>query len=138
MEIELIAKFKSTDINYGYNIQNGGNGIGKHSIDTIKKITDKCKFSKKTHCDGIIFNSLTECANYYGINNHTMETWVNNKNPTHSEFKEMNLRYATEKDLNKYEKYDSKKQGDKANIVINIINKGELICINHYIVNIDR
>lgn len=37
-EIELIAMYKSNDSNYGYNIENGGNGVGKHSQETIEKI----------------------------------------------------------------------------------------------------
>lgn len=37
-EIELIAYYKTTDQECGYNIENGGNSIGKHSEETKKKI----------------------------------------------------------------------------------------------------
>ena len=38
-EIELIAKYKSNQKGYGYNISNGGSTIGKHSEETRKKIS---------------------------------------------------------------------------------------------------
>ena len=38
-EIELIAFYKSNNIKYGYNIENGGNSNGKLSEETKKKIT---------------------------------------------------------------------------------------------------
>ena len=37
-EISLISMYKSNQRKYGYNIENGGNSIGKHSIETNKKI----------------------------------------------------------------------------------------------------
>ena len=37
-EIELIKQFNTTDKRYGYNLDNGGNGVGKHSANTINKI----------------------------------------------------------------------------------------------------
>lgn len=37
-EIELIAFYKSDQIKFGYNIQHGGNSIGKHAEETKKKI----------------------------------------------------------------------------------------------------
>lgn len=37
-EIELIALYKSDQREYGYNIEHGGNSIGKHSEETKKKI----------------------------------------------------------------------------------------------------
>lgn len=37
-EIELIKKYNTTDSRYGYNIENGGSTIGKHSKETKKKI----------------------------------------------------------------------------------------------------
>lgn len=42
-EIELIAFYKSTNPQYGYNIENGGNSIGKLSEETKKKISDANK-----------------------------------------------------------------------------------------------
>ena len=37
-EIELIKEYNTTDSRYGYNIENGGSTIGKHSVETKKKI----------------------------------------------------------------------------------------------------
>ena len=37
-EIELIKKYNTTDSKYGYNIENGGSTIGKHSEKTKRKI----------------------------------------------------------------------------------------------------
>lgn len=42
-EIELIAVYKSNNPEYGYNIQNGGNTLGKHSEETRKKISESNK-----------------------------------------------------------------------------------------------
>lgn len=39
LEIELIAKYNSTDNKYGFNIENGGYGKGKHSSETLKKMS---------------------------------------------------------------------------------------------------
>lgn len=38
-EIELISKYKTCNSKYGYNVENGGNSIGKHSKETRKKIS---------------------------------------------------------------------------------------------------
>ena len=38
-EIELIKKYNTTDSRYGYNIENGGSTIGKHSEETKRKIS---------------------------------------------------------------------------------------------------
>lgn len=46
-EIELIAKYKSTKREFGYNIENGGNSVGKISKETKMKIS---KTLKGRHC----------------------------------------------------------------------------------------
>ena len=38
-EIELIKKYKTNNPKYGYNVENGGNSIGKHSKETRLKIS---------------------------------------------------------------------------------------------------
>ena len=43
MEIELIAKYKSNEREFGYNIENGGNNIGKMSEESKKKISEANK-----------------------------------------------------------------------------------------------
>lgn len=40
IERELIAANMSTDFRFGYNMEHGGNGIGKHSEETKRKIGD--------------------------------------------------------------------------------------------------
>ena len=42
-EIELISAYRSNNPEYGYNIQNGGNTSGKHSVETRKKISKSNK-----------------------------------------------------------------------------------------------
>lgn len=42
-EIELIATYNSNCREYGYNIENGGNSIGKHSEETRRKISHHLK-----------------------------------------------------------------------------------------------
>ncbi|MDY4495005.1 MAG: GIY-YIG nuclease family protein [Erysipelotrichaceae bacterium] len=39
MEIKLILKYNATNQSFGYNIQNGGNSIGKHSEETKVKMS---------------------------------------------------------------------------------------------------
>ena len=143
MEIELIAKYRSNERDYGYNIENGGNTIGTHSITTRKKISEsrlgeKNHKSKKVFCDNLIFNSIKECSNYYGMNsNGTMTYWLNGKNKMPLDFQKLNLRYATDEDLNKYERYDSSKHVNKSNVIINDINIGvsKLIHCDNFIFN---
>lgn len=45
-EIELIAQYNTTDSKYGYNIENGGSTIGKHSELTKRKISIANKGNK--------------------------------------------------------------------------------------------
>lgn len=50
-EIELIARFKTNDPNFGYNIDNGGNCFGSHSPETKKKISE-AQLGIKNHMFG--------------------------------------------------------------------------------------
>ena len=43
MEVALISLFKSTNREFGYNMQNGGNSVGKHSEETRNKISESHK-----------------------------------------------------------------------------------------------
>lgn len=43
LEIKLIKEYKSNDRSYGYNIDNGGNSIGKHNEETKIKISKSQK-----------------------------------------------------------------------------------------------
>ena len=51
IEIALIKEFKTTDPEYGYNIENGGNCIGTHSEETKKKISE-AQIGCKNHAWG--------------------------------------------------------------------------------------
>lgn len=48
LEIELIAKYKSNQRNFGYNVANGGNSTGTMSDETKKKISNTLKGVPKT------------------------------------------------------------------------------------------
>ena len=125
MEIELIAKYRSTEQDRGYNIDNGGNTTGTHSIETRKKMSKnhadikggKHPLAKKVYCDGLIFDCLTQCGDYYSINRRTINRLIKGEIKMNSNFQNLNLRYATNEDLNKYEKYDASKHGNNVNIV---------------------
>ena len=170
MEIELIKQYRSNERNYGYNIESGGNSNGKVSEETRKKIsesnkgkkhTEKTKkkmrenhksvkgcenpTSKKVFCDTMIFECVVDCANYYGINYGTMTSWLKGKNSMNLDFQQLNLRYATNDDLNKYEKYDANKHGDKSNKINkalkfiycdNLIFNSITDCANYYSISI--
>lgn len=45
-EIKLIKKYKTNNPKYGYNVENGGNSIGKHSKETRLKISNANKGKK--------------------------------------------------------------------------------------------
>lgn len=55
-EIELIAKYKSNNRKYGYNIENGGNCVGTHSIETRKKLSKSLKGKKAWNKGGTSWN----------------------------------------------------------------------------------
>lgn len=40
LEIELIEKYNSTNKKYGFNLENGGYGKGKHSQETLRKMSE--------------------------------------------------------------------------------------------------
>jgi group I intron endonuclease len=54
-EIELIAQYDSTNHDYGYNIENGGSTIGKHSEETRQKISQALTnhTRSESHCRNI-------------------------------------------------------------------------------------
>lgn len=80
----------------------------------IKKI--KPPNSKKVYCEGILFNSIKECADYYNIKRETMNSWLNGKNPMPLKFYNMGLRICDKKIENyiiKENKPKKEKQGKK-------------------------
>ena len=65
---------------------------------TTKK---KMKYRIKTaiHCGGMIFPSITACAEYYGIPINTMGKWLRGEHRTPQKFIDLGLRYATEQEV---------------------------------------
>lgn len=51
MEIRLIKELKANNPKYGYNIENGGNTLGTHSAETLKKMSEAQK-GEKNHMYG--------------------------------------------------------------------------------------
>lgn len=64
--------------------------------------------SKKVYCDGKIFVSVTQCAEFYNVNRKTMHNWLNGTNKMRLDFQELGLRYATIEDINTYPLYIEK------------------------------
>lgn len=62
-EIELIAFYKSTNPKYGYNIDNGGNSIGKHSENSINKMRQYASNRPKKHNEKISKSKLGKSLN---------------------------------------------------------------------------
>lgn len=86
-EIELIKYYNSTNRNNGYNIENGGSAKGKHSEETIKKISESQKgglnhMAKKVIClnNKKVFNSMIEASEYAGCSISTLRKNCNDKN----------------------------------------------------------
>lgn len=48
---------------------------------------------KRVICDGNIFNSCKECAEYYNINSSTMQYWLSGKHNMPQQFKNKGLKY---------------------------------------------
>lgn len=69
---------------------------GKSQSDILKKRwsishkNNKSK-SKKVICDGIIYNSIKECANSYNIKPNTMQQWLYKRNKMPENFKKLGL-----------------------------------------------
>lgn len=73
MEVELIAKYNLTDPKYGYNIENGGNSIGKHSEETKAKIA-KAMTGRKDSEETKLKKSMAMKGKKYHCMPHTEET----------------------------------------------------------------
>lgn len=69
---------------------------GKSQSDILKKRwsishkNNKSK-SKKVICDGIIYNSIKECANFYNIKPNTMQQWLYKRNKMSENFEKLGL-----------------------------------------------
>ncbi len=121
LEVLFIKILLSNNRIYGYNISGGGNSTGKISEETKLKIskakkgkklseearksmTEKRKkyihpSSKKVFCDGKLFNSGKECAEYYNISSYKMlNSWLRGRDGMPQEYFDMGLSYVGERD----------------------------------------
>jgi group I intron endonuclease len=53
IEVELIKKFNSNNREFGYNIDNGGNSVGKLSQETKEKLSKSWEIGKEERCKKI-------------------------------------------------------------------------------------
>mgnify|MGYP002351077276 FL=1 len=85
----LIEKLETTNSEKGYNVQTGGcYGF------TIGNNNNIC--SKKVVCDDKVYNSIKECAEYYGIEPSTMSSWLRGDRKMSDDFTKLNLQYENE------------------------------------------
>lgn len=68
-EIELIKEYNSTNRDYGYNIENGGNSTGKHSEETKRKISESQK-GELNHMYGKTGNLSSRSKKVICLNNN--------------------------------------------------------------------
>ena len=77
---------------------------GKHlSKEIVEKMKESHKglgargnnpMAKKVECDGMIFDCIEDCADYYNISYGSMKMWLSGGNKMPTEFIEKNLRYS--------------------------------------------
>lgn len=61
----------------------------------------KLKF-KKVVCNNVVYNKISDCAKFYGIDRSKMSNWLNGKHKMPKEYIDLGLRFLTEEDLNAY------------------------------------
>lgn len=102
--IQLYRSYINFEDSNGYNQTLGGDGnrgthlnyIAKEKISKANK--GKLKggnnpSSKKVVCEDTIFDCAKECAEYYKVNNATMNDWLNDKHKMPQQFKDLNLHF---------------------------------------------
>lgn len=82
LEIKLIKEYKSNNRQYGYNIDNGGNLVGKHNKETKDRISKSQK--KRYREKGLSCEQLNRLKQYafkpkrigrYSLDNELLETY---------------------------------------------------------------
>lgn len=73
-----------------------------HTDETKKKIAEKRigvyikgknPRAKKVECEGIVFDCIMDCADYYSLNNHTISRYLNHPEQMPNSFKEKGLKF---------------------------------------------
>lgn len=104
----LIEKTMSYIPKNGYNKSLGGGRCIEHSQTTKSKISkikkekysrDKAPKRTPVICEGVLFNTIADCAEHYNINHSKMRHWVSGAEPTPIEFIEMGFKRADGKNL---------------------------------------
>lgn len=67
--------------------------MGLHYKDEPMENYEVSKKYKLVICENKLFNSIKECANYYNINQSTMQRWLKGDNEMPQEFKDKGLKY---------------------------------------------
>ena len=65
----------------------------------IKQSDEKLEYKpkyKKVICDGLIYNSITECSKHYGVHKSNMSNWLKGKNKMPDKFVDLGLMYYEE------------------------------------------
>lgn len=113
-EIDLILYYNSTDDKFGYNIDKGGfsgHVLTEEQMLALKERTSKGNnpMAKKVYCDGMIFECMEECADYYNLTATTLSNWIKGNIGIPKEFIEKELHYIGE-DIN-YKLRDTRRVG---------------------------
>ena len=61
--------------------------------NSITKGRPRGRIAMKVFCEGIIYNSIAECAEHYGVKRITMYKWLNGSSPMPSDFFRKGLEY---------------------------------------------
>lgn len=61
--------------------------------NAVAKGRPRGRIPAQVFCDGIIFNSIAECAEHYRVKRGTMYTWLNGSSPMPSDFFKKGLDY---------------------------------------------
>lgn len=74
------------------------NKMSKNHYDCSGKNNPK---SRRVICNGVLYETMLDCSNFYGINKSTMCCWLKGVNNMPKRFKEMDLKYFEEEKENK-------------------------------------
>lgn len=140
-EIELIAYYKSNQSEYGYNVDNGGNCVGKVSEHTknIQREATKLLWQdedyrhsvvskirrKKVIClnNGILYNSIVECSRSLKLDSSNINKVCQGKQNSYRGYY-----FIYECDKEKYSKEDIEMILSKKP---KVVNKSKIVCLDN-------